>query len=33
MRQQSIHPEFAGGLDRMENKFNSVLEERRAPRE
>ena len=33
MRQQSTHPEFAGGLDRMENKFNSVLEERRAPRE
>ena len=33
MRQQSIHPEFAGGLDRMENKFNSVLEERRSPQE
>jgi len=33
MRQQSSHPEFVGGLDRMENKFNSVLEERRAPRE
>ena len=33
MRQQSSHPEFVGGLDRMENKFNSVLEERRSPRE
>jgi hypothetical protein len=33
MRQQSDHPEFIGGLDRMENKFNSVLEERRSPRE
>jgi len=33
MRQQSTHPEFVGGLDRIENKFNSVLEERRSPRE
>ena len=33
MRQQSSHPEFVGGMDRMENKFNSVLEERRSPRE
>jgi hypothetical protein len=33
MRQQSSHPEFVGGLNRMENKFNSVLEDRRSPRE
>ena len=33
MRQQSSHPEFIGRIDGMENKFSSVLEERRAPRE
>ena len=33
MRQQSDHPEFIGGLNRIENKFNSVLKKRRSPRE
>jgi hypothetical protein len=33
MRQQSTHPDFTGGLDRIENRFSSVLKERHPPQE